>query len=79
MRIISARVLVLDTAELLNDLISPREQRGGHIEPERLRSLQVDHQLVLGRRLHRKVAVPAVICRDSTRSLLGGPGAMPRD
>jgi hypothetical protein len=37
---------------LLNDLISPREQRGRHIEPEGLRGLQVDHQLVFGRRLH---------------------------
>jgi hypothetical protein len=40
---------------LLNDLISPREERGGHIEPEGLRGLQVDHQLVAGRRLHREV------------------------
>jgi hypothetical protein len=27
----------------------------GHIEPESLRGLQVEHQLVFGRRLHRKV------------------------
>jgi hypothetical protein len=32
---------------LPNDLISPRKERGRHIEPERLGGLQVDHQLVL--------------------------------
>ena len=39
----------------LDDLISSREQRRRHIEPEGLGGLQVDHQLVLGRRLHREV------------------------
>ena len=33
---------------LLYNLISPREQRGGHIEPKGLRGLQVDHQLWTG-------------------------------
>jgi hypothetical protein len=40
---------------LLDDLMSPREQRARHIEPEGLRGLQVDHKLVFSRRLHRKV------------------------
>src|ERR1700730_11308862 len=40
---------------LLYDLISPREERGGHVEPAGLRGLEVEHQLVPGRRLHRKV------------------------
>jgi hypothetical protein len=44
--------------DLLNDLISPRKQRGRHIEPEGLRGLQVDHQLVFGRRLHREIGGP---------------------
>jgi hypothetical protein len=43
---------------LLNDLISPREERGWHIEPEDPRGLQVDHQLVAGRRLYREVGGP---------------------
>ena len=43
---------------LLYDLISPCEQRGRHIEPEGLRGLQVDHQLVFSRRLHREVGGP---------------------
>src|SRR6202048_3502687 len=41
--------------DLLNDLISPRKQRGRHIEPEGLRGFQVNHQLVFGRRLDREV------------------------
>jgi hypothetical protein len=41
---------------LLYDLISPREQRRRHIEPEGLRGLQVDHQLVSGRGLNWKIA-----------------------
>src|ERR1700730_910102 len=49
------RVLGNESPRLLYDLISPREQRGGHIEPEDLRGLQVDHQLVLGRLLNRQV------------------------
>ena len=28
---------------------------GGTVEPERLGGLEVDHQLVLGRRLHRQI------------------------
>src|SRR5215475_10825694 len=31
------------------------EQRRRHVEAERLRGLEIDHQLVLGRRLHRQV------------------------
>jgi hypothetical protein len=31
------------------------EQRGRHFEAKRLRSLEVDHKLIRGRRLHRKV------------------------
>src|SRR4249920_1661162 len=42
-------------SRLLNDLISPREHRGRHIEPERLGGLEIDHQLVLDGGLHRKV------------------------
>ena len=34
----------LRLAHLLYDLISPREERGRHVEPEGLRGLQVDHQ-----------------------------------
>jgi hypothetical protein len=45
-----------EPSRLLNDLISPREQRGRHIEPKGLRGLQVDHQRVTGRRLHWEVS-----------------------
>jgi hypothetical protein len=37
------------------DLVSPRKQRGRHVEPERLCGLKVDHKLELGPRLYRKV------------------------
>ena len=36
-------------------LVGAREQRRRHVEAERLGGLEVDHQLVLGRRLHRQV------------------------
>jgi hypothetical protein len=44
-----------EPSRLLYDLISPREQRGRHIKPEGLRGPQVQHQFVLGRRLHWEV------------------------
>ena len=49
------RVALLSPPRLLYDLISPREERRGHIEPEGLRGLQVDHQLVSDRCLHGEV------------------------
>jgi hypothetical protein len=36
-------------------LISASEQHGRHGEPKRLGGFEVDHKLVLGRRLHRQV------------------------
>ena len=40
---------------LFDDLVGAREHRGRHIEAERLGGLEIDHQFVLGRRLHRQV------------------------
>jgi hypothetical protein len=40
---------------LLNHLVGGRNQRRWHGEAEHLRRFEVDHQLVLGRRLHRQV------------------------
>src|SRR5262249_21675486 len=37
-------------------LVGGGEHRGGRVEAERLRRLEVDHQLVFGRRLHRQVS-----------------------
>jgi hypothetical protein len=40
----------------LDDLVGPQEQRLGDREAEGLRGLEVDHQLDLGRLLHREIA-----------------------
>src|SRR5436190_13204641 len=42
-------------AALFDHLVSAREQRGWHIETERFGGLDVDHELVLGWQLHRKI------------------------
>ena len=41
--------------DLLNHLVGASEHRGRQVEAQRLRGLEVYHQLVLGRRLHRQV------------------------
>jgi hypothetical protein len=42
-------------ASLFDHLVGARKQCWRHGEAERLGGLEVDHQVVLGRRLHRKV------------------------
>jgi hypothetical protein len=48
------------------------EQYGRHFKVERLRSLEIDHQLVLGRRLDRNVSRPLPL-KDSVDIASGAP------
>jgi hypothetical protein len=41
--------------KLLDDLVGAGDQRRGHREAKRLCSLEIDHELVFGRRLYRKI------------------------
>src|ERR1700730_2345888 len=52
---------------LPNDLISPRKERGRHIEPERLGGLQVDHQLVLLLICNFVIGCPMISARSNAR------------
>src|SRR5438876_10954073 len=45
----------LRLAHSLNHLVRAGEQRLWHGEAQRLRGLKVDHQFILGRRLHRQI------------------------
>jgi len=49
-------VPICDIARLLNHLVGTRLQRQWHGEAERLRGLEVDHQLELGWLLHWKIS-----------------------
>src|SRR5262249_13049812 len=46
---------VMNSRRSLDHLVGTREEAIWHVEAEGLRGLQIDHQLVLGRRLHWKV------------------------
>jgi hypothetical protein len=50
-----ATYAVQQNCGLFDHLVGTGEQRGWHIEAHRLRGLEVYHQIVLGRPLHRQV------------------------
>src|SRR5437870_3333660 len=45
----------LRLAHLLDHLVGARKQRRRNFDANRPRGLEIDHQLILGRRLHRQV------------------------
>src|SRR5262245_6501007 len=54
----------------LDHLVGASEHRRRHLETERLRGLQIDHQLVFVRRLHRQVG--GLLALEDTIDVAGG-------
>jgi hypothetical protein len=59
---------------LFDHLVGASEQRVRHVEAERFGRLEVDHQLVLGRRLHRKVG--RLLALENAIDVAGRAGAI---
>jgi hypothetical protein len=54
-RFSSSRVGAIPVRNSFDHLVGAREHRRRDFETKRLRGLEIDHQLVLGRRLHKQV------------------------
>jgi hypothetical protein len=52
---ISGREQMQQVAPLLDHLVGAYKERGRHFEAERLGGLEIDHELVFGRCLHRQI------------------------
>ena len=55
-------------------LVGAGEQRWRHFEAERLRGLEIDHQLVLGRRLHRQIG--RLLALEDAVDIAGGAAVL---
>ena len=53
--------VLLGSARSLNDLVRAEEQRLGDREAERLRGVEIEHELKLRRLLHRQLAWPRAL------------------
>src|ERR1700730_4033967 len=56
--------------ESFDHLVGTREQRWRHLDAERLGGLEVNHQFVVGRRLHRKVG--GLLALENAVDVAGG-------
>jgi hypothetical protein len=61
---------IADIANLIDRLIGAVKQRGRHGDPERLGSLEIDHQLVLGRCLYREIG--GLLALEDAVDIAGG-------
>src|SRR5262245_34788432 len=71
-----AVVSIRSKAALFDHRVGAGEERWWHVKTERLSCFQIDHQLVLGRRLHRQVG--GLLALEDAVDVAGGAADLVR-